>query len=306
MKRNVFKVLRRNDLLTRLPFIAAVIGGGIILSILKQFHVNQLLVSFFAVLFIVIYAISVITVPVLRLREDQLGDNCYYLGFLYTLGSLVWALESFARSKNVDEIIANFGLALFSTIFGIMLRVVINQSRKDILETERECRIELASAVARMRSTIDEATDSLDSFCRNLQQKTNESISDNLDKSASAISACTNMMTSVTEKAMNGISSALESHAIQANKINTAVKSIENELYGISERLKNVEVNKNMIDTKLQPVANYIESSLTDLANTIVDHNNSLVDEIKRAKAITVDLVKTFTELAEYITEKVR
>ncbi len=81
------KIFSRNGLLSRLPFVLAVIGGGAIISLMKIKEIDQLLVSLVAVSFIILYALSVMMVPALRLREDQLGDNCYYLGFLYTLGS---------------------------------------------------------------------------------------------------------------------------------------------------------------------------------------------------------------------------
>lgn len=280
MTRRHFKSRRRisqNELLTRLPFIIAVIVGGGVLSVLKLYNVQQLIVSLVAIIFIILYAISVIMVPTLRLREDQLGDNCYYLGFLYTLGSLVWALRSFALSNDTKQIISNFGLALFSTIVGIMLRVVINQSRKDILETERECRIELSSAVARMRSIIDEATHSLDSFCRIVQQQAEESIANTVEKSSNAILSCSNDMMALNAKIIEGVSNSFENHEKLAQRISNSVNLIEAELNSVSERLNSIEIDKNLINIKMDPVINQVESSLNKVTDIIKKHSESMM-----------------------------
>ena len=123
--------------LARIPFLIFALGGMIGIPALKWYEFDQIVVSGVAIALIIVYAIIVYWVPNLRIREDQLGDNCYYLGFLYTLISLSWALYKYAQFQSIEEIIANFGLALSSTIIGILMRVVINQARKDVLDTER-------------------------------------------------------------------------------------------------------------------------------------------------------------------------
>ncbi len=296
------KILSPNGLLSRLPFMLAVIVGGAIISVMKIYDVSQIVVSLVAVLFIILYALSVTMIPALRLREDQLGDNCYYLGFLYTLGSLAWALQAFSATNNTDEIIANFGLALFSTIAGIILRVVINQSRKDILETERECRIELSSAVARMRSNIDEATYSLESFCRLTQQMVQESTSNAVSVSADAMQTCSNSLLAVNEKVISGISSSLANHAQYTNKLNHAIGGVEDEITNLSERLKNIDIDKNIILSRLDPVVAQMETSLTEISNKMNNAVRIIEREMlsisERIKYVEVDKDIIHTKLA--------
>lgn len=68
--------------------------------------------------------------------NDQIGDNCYYLGFLYTLTSLAVSFfeldfdpfgTSFESSQTIAKILPNFGIAVFSTIAGIFLRALYQQ-----------------------------------------------------------------------------------------------------------------------------------------------------------------------------------
>ena len=149
----------------RIPFAVTAIGGGAVLFWMKTHGVSQLVVTAVTCALILTYAILVSFIVVLRIREDQLGDNCYYLGFLFTLFSLAWALYEFNLSNDIKSVVANFSLALGSTIVGILLRVIINQARRDVLEAERDARIELAQAVVRMRVEIDDAVLALSSFC---------------------------------------------------------------------------------------------------------------------------------------------
>jgi methyl-accepting chemotaxis protein len=166
--------------LSRMPFLAAALLGGLALVALKYFAIDQVYITTTACAIIVAYWAIVATVPILRIREDQLGDNCYYLGFLFTLASLAYALYQFGISGStegsVEQIVANFGLALGSTITGILLRVLINQARRDVLETEQDARMALAEAVVRLRTDIDDAVLALGSFCRSVQQVAGEQI----------------------------------------------------------------------------------------------------------------------------------
>lgn len=97
----------------------------------------------------VIYAVIAIITKRFRLREDRVGDNIYYLGFLFTLISLAYALYVYNNpggSGGAAEIITNFGIAIFTTIFGLAGRVLFNQMRQDPVEYEREARYSLAEA----------------------------------------------------------------------------------------------------------------------------------------------------------------
>ena len=85
------------------------------------------------------YVFFVTLVPATKLRTDIAADNVYWFGFLYTLTSLAVAF--------VDEpetILANFGVAIVSTLIGIAARVGLNQLRVDPNEIEEAIRLELS------------------------------------------------------------------------------------------------------------------------------------------------------------------
>lgn len=102
-----------------------------------------------------------------RLREDRTGDSVYYLGFLFTLVSLSYALWAFAQpglSGGVNSVIANFAVALATTIAGLVLRVMFQQMREDPIEFEREARVELSQAVHQLKTELSLGVEDLSAF----------------------------------------------------------------------------------------------------------------------------------------------
>lgn len=205
---------------SRAPFLLAALCGGASLVAMKWLGWDQLYITVSACAVIIAYWAIVAAVPVLRIREDQLGDNCYYLGFLFTLASLAYALYQFGSTGDVDQIVANFGLALGSTITGILLRVLINQARRDVLETEQDARMALAEAVVRLRTNIDDAVLAMGSFCRSIQQVTAEQIGVAASETSTVLKQSVTQVGDTSQAAMQQIDQAFAEFHEHASRIN--------------------------------------------------------------------------------------
>lgn len=105
-----------------------------------------------------------------RLRDDQTGDNFYYMGFIFTLTSLAVSLYQYSVGSDVGEIVSNFGVAVASTIAGIVLRIFFNLLRRDPIEVEHIARLELAEASRKVRRELDNILIELAFFRRENQQ----------------------------------------------------------------------------------------------------------------------------------------
>src|SRR5450432_3251988 len=123
------------------------------------------------------YALLISLARGLRLRDDQSGDNLYYMGFLFTLTSLGVSLYQFSATRAAEEIVQNFGIDIGSTIAGIGLRVIFNQMRRDPVEVEQKMRLELAEAARRVRRELDSSVVEFGYFRRNAQQSAADSFS---------------------------------------------------------------------------------------------------------------------------------
>ena len=77
-----------------------------------------------------------------RFPDDQIGDNCYYLGFIYTVSSLTAALISLGAEGDDFEIrtlVFDFGIGLASTVSGIICRVwLFHNSLKTVGDDEQK------------------------------------------------------------------------------------------------------------------------------------------------------------------------
>ena len=62
------------------------------------------------------------------ISQPHMGDNCYYMGFLFTLASLAATLMAISwqrpdqRGMLLEGVVGDFGTAVISSIVGFFLR----------------------------------------------------------------------------------------------------------------------------------------------------------------------------------------
>lgn len=115
--------LDERGLIDRWGFLIFALGGAIGILVAKSTSLPPVLVAAAAAMTMVLYAALVKTKGTGRLRADQAGDNCYYLGLIYTLTSLAYAIFLFDPANTATTIVQGFGIALLTTIMGLVLRV---------------------------------------------------------------------------------------------------------------------------------------------------------------------------------------
>jgi len=151
-------VIYKNRLLDKADkylFLAAFAFGTISIIVLKVLQVRQLYVTAVPVAVIAVYGLYIILSPRYRLRDDRAGDSLYYLGFLFTMVSLAYSLYEFGTKEGGPRsIVTNFGIALATTIIGLMLRVIYHQFRQDPFDVERQVQLELSDAADKLKGEI--------------------------------------------------------------------------------------------------------------------------------------------------------
>ena len=138
-------------LVSGLLFFAVVFLGCGYIVFSKTHEFAAFYVTSVPVLIMIAYAAALGLARLFRLRDDQSGDNLYYMGFLFTLTSLAVSLYQFSASGSAEQIVQNFGIAIASTIAGIALRIFFNQMRRDPVEVEHVARLELAEASRKVK-----------------------------------------------------------------------------------------------------------------------------------------------------------
>lgn len=170
-----------SSLIRNLPlytFAAFTLIGSIFIAVAKVSGVNPFVSMTVPILLMIGYLCLSLFSGRIRLHGEQTGDNLYYMGFLFTLSSLGVSLYQFTSAGSTDEVIRNFGIAITSTIFGIALRILYNQTRRDVLDIERATRHELADMTRRVRSELENASREFADFRR----VSNQMISEGFDE----------------------------------------------------------------------------------------------------------------------------
>lgn len=184
--KNIYQNVRKNKanfLGASLPkyfFVIFAALGALSIWALKAVWPEQgpVYAAFFAGALIIAYCAISYATRLLTIREDIIGDNAYYLGFLFTLTSLAFALANFAADGNTNDIIKGFGIALSSTIVGVVMRVFFSQLRQDPDDIEKDARARIAETVSALNAELGSATVSFNEYRRSLDQSMAEAFQD--------------------------------------------------------------------------------------------------------------------------------
>lgn len=144
-------------------------------------------------LVIILYAIATYTSSAARLEPEQIGDNCYYLGFCITLASLAYTLYALGSAGTdaalLGDVISGFGVALSSTVVGVMARVVLLQFRVDLAARDKEARSELNQVVrlfgAEMQKSVVSTRETITQIRQTLEEHNAATIASNEKMQAS-------------------------------------------------------------------------------------------------------------------------
>ncbi|MCP9629468.1 hypothetical protein NML43_20450 [Rhodopseudomonas palustris] len=179
--------------------IVAIMGFGLIVF-LKTHDFNADFVAIGAVGVMVVYGIAAFQFRKVRMRPDRLGDNFYYLGFIFTLASLSAALLQLRSGTDIDEVLGAFGIALFTTIMGVAGRVLFVQMRGEIDEVEDEVRRDLLHTSADLRSQLSMMLAEFETFHTGVQQATKEAAANSSTVVQDAISNISRVTNAAAEK----------------------------------------------------------------------------------------------------------
>jgi hypothetical protein len=270
-------------------FVAFVAFGSVFIVVSKFSGMAQSVITLVPVGIILAYALSLWGFRALRLRDDQSGDNIYYMGFLFTLVSLAVSLYQFTASRASEEIVQNFGIAIASTIAGIAARVIFNQLRQDPIEVERIARLELADAARRVRRELDSSVLEFAYFRRSTQQsiiEAFEEVRDRVDdvgrtilsgleevtaKAAGPLEAASKTSGATLEELTRTAVAALQSSArelgVQTDRVATGARGIASSLDVVSEKLTAMQTPERVIEIRLEPTIQAFSGAVDRLSD---------------------------------------
>lgn len=233
-------------------FVIMALLGSIFVWVIKIYHLHYLIAIIVPVSFILLYCGLAWKTNLFYIREDQIGDNAYYMGFLFTLASLAYALFRFQTDHakgggDPADIIGSFGVALWSTIVGIALRVFFSQMRQDPQDIEKEARAKIAHAASMLSGDLYQASVTFNAYTRGLQQSVEEAF--------------------------------LKSKEVAANTIAA--------LEGMNKKIETMETPDSIINRKIDGIFGNLEATTDKLNNLAGEHTQSVESVIKASTGLT-------------------
>lgn len=296
-------------LLSGTLFFVVVLTGCAYIAFAKLHDVAAVYVTLIPVVIMIAYALVLGFARLFRLRDDQSGDNLYYMGFLFTLTSLGVSLYQYSSLGSAEEIVQNFGIAIASTIAGIALRIFFNQMRRDPVEVEHFARLELAEASRKVKRELESTVLEFAYFRRATQQ----SITDSLEEVKALLSdAKTSFIVQLGEFAKDSseplvkasqksgdtieglsarISSTLDNIAARLTEqsrliVDNSTATVQ-ALDAVVSKLKAMQTPEQVIEIKLNPAIQGLSRAVNNFTKSADAHAQTIVDNIRETQKLT-------------------
>jgi hypothetical protein len=235
----------------------AVFGFANIIA-LKRYSYDPDVVAGLAVALMVGYGLIAYRIPEVHLRLDRLGDNFYYLGFIFTLASLSAVLIQLRADTdpNIKAIIGDFGIALFTTIVGVAGRVILTQMRTEIDDVEAAIRRDILEASNDLRMQLSLSLREFETFHKSVQQV----VAEGLTRTDDVLEKQIGHVASAAGVAISRINDASQAHQKHATALATNISEIAASVADLRKRLGAVKFPTERIDQQLATFGEGLES----------------------------------------------
>ena len=211
--------------------------------------------------------------------KEHFADSFYYMGFIFTFVALTIAMYNLGTatdetaSNTLDTVLAQIGIALTTTIYGLLVRVIMIQFNPilsdpddDILSNIGELANSMEDLAKNFNRSLNTSTSKVQSFHTNLTkdlEKFTETLKSNhndmLDNTLNKI----NHNLSNFDKTTSLLNSKIEIFADNMQKLD--VKAFGDGMPNLSESLTNLSSSLSHIETSLQSMTQSLQSSSNDL-----------------------------------------
>jgi hypothetical protein len=274
-------------------FFAVFVFGAFAIVVLDMVHVSKFLAVGTCVVLLFAYAGLTFFVPVFRLRPDQTADNSYYMGLLFTLTSLGVALYRFGTAEDAAEsILRNFGVAIFTTIVGLALRVFISQFREDPDDLEYEAKVALAETVRKLRGDLDQSVAEMQGFADGVRQALQEVTDATSKTTTESLSSAVSRFQGAADDMGKRFEATARKFEDRTSNFENALSTVVGAVELLSTRISSVRADPELIAEGLRP-------AFAELQTRVGEFSGTLDAEQKRlSKALT-----TFGKLSEALQQ---
>jgi len=235
-----------------------------------------------------------------RLNLDHFGDSLYYMGFLFTLWALLVSIGPFNDAPK-DNLIANIGMALLTTLLGLGARVVLIQlqpTRADPVEIEKN----IESAAISLQKQLSAAITTL--------KRNTESSALEIEISQSKLTKKLEDLKNDMAKSGQGLVDKINKIQIPADILDSSLRNasadIEQALNGVAKDIRTGADSLKTVLSDIQINFETVGKSGHAFAQVATDLNKMLLDAErlkfilrKEAENVTAEATRVGAKMAE-------
>lgn len=241
------------------------IAGFAVILVLKVHGFNPDVIAALAVGLMLVYGFIAYQMPLVQMRLDRLGDNFYYLGFIFTLASLSAALWQLREGTQVDQLLGSFGIALVTTIVGIAGRVLFAQLRSELDDVEERLRRDLAATSSELRGQLASSIADFEVFRTSLLQTLQETAKGCEEACKAQIAQIDGLARSATER----IDGALLDNSRHTRDLTVSLGAVAQSANQVSQRISSMKMPSEELEREVAVFAQGLRTTLADLGSIV-------------------------------------
>lgn len=267
------------------------------------------------ILFMLAYVLIGIKSEKPGVSDEKFADSCYYLGFIFTITSIIFSLFDLPHiGDNINDIAIRFGAAMVSTVLGLAVRVylvtfkmqlddAIQAAESTLISSHQKFTEQLIITIEQMqvfqekvdsttKETIERVNVQLEQLSKNHAEKLTEFFIDLSEKNQNSLTEALNEVKKATARlseSVDGYSSGMDSNI---ESIKEKMTTFTN---AVSDRLKTTTFPDDFFANKLSLPLDEFVSRASQMSNSIT-HVVHEVDASAQKLSSTLNKLNTDSE----------
>lgn len=253
-----------------------------------------------------------------EVSDDKFADSAYYLGFIFTITSIIFSLFDLPNiGTKIQDISVRFGAAMVSTVFGLGVRVYLVTFRADFSDAIQGAEDALLRATQvfteRLKMSLERLQDfesSVDLASRSSVERVNlqiEAMSRNhAEKLAEFFADLTTRNEKVFSKALDEVKGASTKLAVSVDGYTTGMKSnlksVEQQVSefsaAVTARLQNTTFPDDYFTAHLKQPLAQLEGAASEIAKNVA-HASAAMTRTAETLSVSLELVNDKSAQAE-------
>jgi len=239
------------------------------------------------------------------ISKEQKADSCYYLGFILTLIAMINTLIELDvdNIENIfNSVVRDFGLALVTTIVGLVARIIwLQLASANAFDGEETIRDKLIAEAQELETQTQRITGAFTTLAADAE-RVSAPLSGNLNNLSKTLDIPSELSATLHQIATNA-----DELKVNLANLNTQTKAIDLSYF---EELSSKFSSLNIMLERLTPV---MESNIENLNQTfensskrIEDYNKSLESLLEETKNTYREVNHSLRDNAEYIKNELK